>query len=263
MNARAIAIIIAAGLAAACAPSAEERPTAATPELLQGKRIRYLIGADGPGEGAADTFTVVSYSATRPAARGLSGAYVNLLVEGGSPNRYAPYLRPTETARRYGEGVPNPAGPGFELNLRDQLARRRAQGFSIVGDLDNPDAFSCTAVARAYDVAAEFGMSVVAKNPGLGCAQSNGGEARTRRAVIGLIRRAVAIIVERGAGDPSDMDELRTAAGRDAMQVWFVFFGTGSGAAAATARQIASRGFRNMSVTYSSRGEYGSSEDVR
>lgn len=253
-------IITAACALAGCAAPPSPQP-ADSP--LEGLRLRYLIGADDPGRGEVGALTVVSYSAGSPVQRGLSGAYVNLLAEEGRPARYGPYLRSTDTARRYGEGVPDPAGSGWELNLRDQLARRREQGFRIVGDLDNPDAFSCATIGRAYRVVAEYAMRLVAKNPGLGCAARDGAEARDQAGtlkILELLARADAMIVERGAGEPDEMDALRIAAGKPRMQVWFVAYGDGRGWVNEIARQA--RLFHNMRATYSVGGEYTNSTDV-
>jgi len=68
------------------------------------------------------------------------------------------------------------------------------------------------------------------------------------------------VIVERGAGAPDDMDALRRRAGKPDLPVWFVAFGSGrkwAGNVASTAKH-----YRNMSVTYSSAGEYGNSIDI-
>ena len=74
------------------------------------------------------------------------------------------------------------------------------------------------------------------------------------------VARCYGVIVERGAGNPIDMAGLRKRAGKPELPVWFVSFGAGrnwAGNIAAQANQ-----FRNMGVTYSSAGEYGSSTDI-
>ena len=132
---------------------------------LDGKPLRYLIGTDASGPGRDDAVTEVSYDTTQPAKRGISIAYCNLFDEHNS-GRYGPYLHSSDTAAEYHEGQIDPSGPGWEKNLREQFERRRKQGFEYV-ELDNPDAYSIKDVIGAIDLAASYGLKVIAKNPAL------------------------------------------------------------------------------------------------
>ena len=78
---------------------------------LEGKPLRYLIGTDGTASGRDDEVTVVSYSRTQPAKRGISVAYCNLFDELNT-GRYGPYLHASDTAAQYNEGQIDPRGPG-------------------------------------------------------------------------------------------------------------------------------------------------------
>jgi hypothetical protein len=217
--------------------------------VLAGKQLRYLIGTDAPGSGRDDEVTEVSYGAGAPVRHGISIAYCNLFDEKNT-GRYGPYLHNSDTAAQYGEGQIDPRGPGWEKNLREQFERRKKQGFEYI-ELDNPDAYSIKDVIGAIDLAASYGLKVIAKNPGL---------------VAGGAKSYVAhpnvygIIVEKGAGNPADMDALRRKAGKPSLPVWFVAFGSGrswAGSVASSAKQ-----YRNMGVTYSSAGEYGNALDI-
>lgn len=242
------------------------RPAVASSEL-EGFRCEYLIGTDKPGQGKDGVFTVVSYDVARPLAKGKTGAYVNLLVENfkhlsrSQRNRYGPYLKMRGTAAEYQEGVSDPRFPGWELNLRDQLNQRSRDGFTILGDIDNIDSFRAVTVKRAYDIAHEQGFKFICKNPGLGCSSIEGhSDAEKREDATSLVAHpgVIAIIVERGAGTPGDMQRLRVAAGKPNLPVYFVFFGSERWLAPReVARQAAS--FRNMSVSHSPNGEYTSS----
>ena len=134
-------------------------------DALEGKPLRYLIGTEASGPGRDDEVTEVSYSTTQPARRGISIAYCNLFDEHNT-GRYGPYLHTSDTAAEYNEGQIDPRGPGWEKNLREQFERRKKQGFEYI-ELDNPDAYSIKDVIGAIDLAASYGLKVIAKNPGL------------------------------------------------------------------------------------------------
>jgi hypothetical protein len=218
-------------------------------DLLTGRALRYLIGASTAGSGRDDDVTEVSYSATEPVKRGISIAYCNLFDEKNS-GRFGPYLHTSDTASQYNEGQIDPHGPGWEKNLREQFERRRKQGFEYI-ELDNPDAYSIKDVIGAIDLAATYGLKVIAKNPKL----------MERGAAPYVAHPNVyGIIVERGAGNPDEMDALRRKAGKPTLPVWFVAFGSGrawAGSVANTAKH-----YRGMGVTYSSAGEYGNVIDI-
>ncbi len=218
-------------------------------DALEGKPLRYLIGTQASGPGRDDEVTVVSYSTTQPVKRGVSIAYGNLFDEHNT-RRYGPYLHTSDTAAQYNEGQIDPRGPGWEKNLREQFERRKKQGFEYI-ELDNPDAYSIKDVIGAIDLAASYGLKVIAKNPGL-----MGGGATAYVAHPNVY----GIIVEKGAGNAGDMDALRRKAGKPTLPVWFVAFGSGRAWAGSVAN--AAKQYRNMGVTYSSAGEYGNAIDI-
>jgi hypothetical protein len=225
-----------------------DRPLA-TPDVnpLVGKQLRYLIGTDSSGSGHDNEVTEVSYSAG-PVKHGISIAYCNLFDERNT-GRYKPYLHTSDTAAQYHEGQIDPRGPGWEKNLREQFERRKKQGFEYI-ELDNPDAYTAKDVIGAIDLAATYGLKVIAKNPGL----VPGATSYVAHPNV------YGIIVEKGAGGAADMDALRRKAGKPNLPVWFVAFGGGRGWAGSVASSA--KHYRNMGVTYSSAGEYGNALDV-
>lgn len=216
---------------------------------LDGMRLRYLIGTDYPGNGSEGEITEVGYDVDLKPARGIAVKYCNLFDEKNTGD-YGPYLKQSDTAEEYNEGQIDPSGPGWEANLGEQLSRAAGAGFLYV-ELDNPDAYSVEVVVGAVELAARAGLLVLAKNPLL--MEGDPKPYLAHPAIVG-------VIVERGGGSPQDMHKLRVAAGKPDLPVWFVAFGRGR----RWADQIAmnTRVFENMFVTYSSRGEYGNSEDV-
>jgi hypothetical protein len=227
----------------------DRKPQPAPVNSLEGRPLRYLIGANGVGTGRDDEIVECPYDATRPPAKGLAIKYCNLFDEENT-GKYGPYLKTSDTARQYDEGQIDPRGPGWDKNLREQFERARRQGFAIV-ELDNADAYSVDDVVGAVDLAASYGLEVVAKNPLL--MEGDPVPYLAHPAVVGAI-------VEKGAGTPADMDALRCKAGKPTLPVWFVAFGKGRTWAQKSA--AAAKPFGNMRVTHSKRGEYGSSEDV-
>jgi hypothetical protein len=224
-----------------------KQPAATNP--LAGKPLRYLIGAHSAGVGRPDEITVAPYAAGLPKC-GIGVGYCNLFDELNT-GRYGPYLRASDTARDYNEGQIDPRGPGWTRNLTEQFEQRKKQGFDYI-ELDNPDAYSIEDVIGAIELAAGSGLKVIAKNPGLLASE--------------IAKRYVAhpnvhgVIVERGAGVPDGMDALRRNAGKPDLPVWFVAFGPGRSWANEMATAAAP--YRDMRVTYSDRGEYGTSRDV-
>lgn len=216
---------------------------------LAGMRLRYLIGADDPGDGVDGEAIEVGYDVDRKPPHGVAVKYVNLFDERNT-GEYGPYLHDSDTAEEYGEGQIDPSGPGWERNLLDQFARAASAGFLYV-ELDNPDAYSVDDVVSAVDMAARCGLLVLAKNPLL--MEGDPKPYVAHPAVVG-------VIVERGGGSPADMHKLRVAANKPELPIWFVAFGHGRRWAENIAMNA--RGYRGMFVTYSSRDEYGSSEDV-
>jgi len=229
---------------------------------LAGKKLRYMIGTDNPGKANADEVVEVGYDWEKPVPGCASIAYCNLFNEKYSEQsrqeraRYAPYLKTSDTAEDYGEGQIDPRGEGWKRNLVEQLERRREQGFAYI-ELDNPDAYSVADVVGALELAESYGLKVIAKNPGL-----MEGDALPYVAH----RNVYGIIVEKGAGNPQEMESLRRRAGKPEMPVWFVFFDKRKGAdagkkAAAQAVGLA-RPYGGMHVSYSPAGEYTHSVDA-
>jgi hypothetical protein len=219
---------------------------------LSGKPLRYLIGAEKSGPARDEDVTVVSYNTTEPAKRGISIAYCNLFDEKNT-GQFGPYLHTSDTAQQYNEGQIDPRGPGWEKNLREQFERRKRQGFEYI-ELDNPDAYSIKDVIGAIDLAAKYGLKVIAKNPLLMGAGTTAATAYVAHPNVH------GVIVEKGAGNPGGMDALRRRAGKPDLPVWFVAFGSGRSWAGTVAD--AAKRYRNMGVTYSSAGEYGNAIDI-
>ena len=180
---------------------------------------------------------------------GVSIAYCNLFDERNT-GRYGPYLHTSGTAKQYNEGQIDPHGPGWERNLREQFERRKKQGFEYI-ELDNADAYGVKDVIGAIELAATYGLKVIAKNPSLLEAGATPYVAHPN---------VHGIIVERGAGNADELDELRRKAGKPNLPTWFVSFGGGRDWANGVAK--AAKNYRNMGVTYSSAGEYGNSIDI-
>ena len=229
---------------------------------LVGKKLRYKIGADNPGNGTAGEIIEVGFDWTKPLPAGTSIAYCNLFNEKYSEqsrkerDAYGPYLKSSDTAQDYGEGQIDPRGPGWRRNLIEQFEARRKQGFEYI-ELDNPDAYSVADVVGAVELAQSHGLKVIAKNPGL-----MEGDPLPYVAHPNIY----GIIVEKGAGNAHDMDALRRRAGKPDLPVWFVFFdkrkGGEGGKNAAKQAAAAAQQFGNMSVTHSPDGEYTSALDA-
>ena len=230
------------------ATPAKSRQGTANP--LEGKLLRYLIGTDKPGAGSKDKVIEVAYSVKQPPAKGLAIAYCNLFDEENT-GKYGPYLNTSDTAEQYGEPQIDPKGPGWEKNLRGQFERRKRQGFTYI-ELDNSDAYSMEDVLGAIDLAATYNLKVIAKNPALIEGDATPYVAHSN--VFG-------VIVEKDAGTPEEMAVLRNKAGKPTLPIWFVAFGDGRAWADKIAATAADH--KNMSVTYSSRGEYGNAIAVR
>jgi hypothetical protein len=139
---------------------------------LTAKKLRYKIGAENPGKGRDGEIVEVGYDWSKPLPAGISIAYYNLCNEKYSEQtekqraEYAPYLKQSDTAQEYGEGQIDPRGLGWRRNLTEHFERRRKQGFEYV-ELDNPDAYSMADVLGAVELAASYGLKVIAKNPKL------------------------------------------------------------------------------------------------
>jgi hypothetical protein len=221
---------------------------------LEGKPLRYLIGGDDNVKGSDDEVIELSFDAEMPPKHGIGIKYCNLLDEQYDVNKktgkYAPYAKASDVAKQYGEGQIDPNGAGWKKNLTDQFSRAKSQGFQYI-ELDNPDSYSIGPVLGAIDLAQTYGLKVIAKNPGLMDSEAKKFVAHPN--VFG-------IIVEKDAGTPQEMDALRHAAGKPTLPVWFVYFGKGK--AQADTHASAAKTFKNMGVTYSTKGEYKDAADL-
>jgi len=220
---------------------------------LGGMPMDYLIGNGNPQKGTKDRITVVGYDINLLPSNGIGVGYCNLFEEAGRTGRFGPYLSDSDTAREYGEGQIDPRGAGWMRNLSEQFRRRQKSGFRYV-ELDNPDAYHTADVNMAVSTASEYGLMVLAKNPHI--CEPDPASYLEHHNVYGAI-------VERDAGDPIEMDILRRRANKPYLPVWFIFFGSkGKAAAKKTAETIKHHGYRNMGVTFSDKGEYGSSQEI-
>lgn len=213
--------------------------------------LDYLIGTDSPPQGRDGRVMETSYDVNAPRSAGASIAYCNLFDEKNT-GKYGPYLHTSDTANQYNEGQIDPSGPGWKQNLTNQYERRKKSGFKYV-ELDNPDAYDTDDVIRAINLAKNYGLMVIAKNADI-CSPD----------AVSYLKHSNVYghIVEKGAGTPVSCDNLRKRAGKPDLPTWFVFFGGTKAAAQETARIIQQKKFSNMWVSYSRKGEYGSSEDV-
>lgn len=203
--------------------------------LLLNKPLRYLIGIDNPGT-LPGYITEVSYDSTH----GDIG-YCNLFDEKNS-GEYGPYKHDSDTAAQYSEGEIDPTGPGWHQNLSRQFDRRRSQGFKFI-ELDNPDAYSIDDILGAIDLASTYGLSVIAKNPGLTDAPER------------YVSRCVGIIGEKDADTPESISRINP----NNLPVWFVSFGS-LGHAWIKEQDITP--YDNMYKSYSRHGEYTSYEEI-
>jgi len=233
-----------------------------SPNPLNGKPLRYLIGADRVGMGKPDAITEVGYDIDKQLSYGITAAYCNLFNEKydeqseDERKQFGPYLHKSDVAKAYNEGQIDPNGIGWDHNLRTQLARRKASRFPYI-ELDNADAYEIDVVLAAVQMAwKEYGLRVFAKNPGNFSDED----------ALAYIKHpgVYGVIVEKDCGTPGKMQELRKAADKLDMPVWFVFFDhhgnyEGRYAAFETSQQVK---YINMSVSYSAIGEYVSSTDV-
>jgi hypothetical protein len=221
---------------------------------LRGLHLRYLIGADNPGPGVNGYLTVVGYDIKAPVKHGVSGKYINLYDEKNT-HQFAPYLPPTDTSQSYDEPVPDPRGNGFWKNLQQQVARAKEAGFTLIGDVDNRDAYHNSVIVKVYDRLMLDGLDVICKNPGMSDHNEYSVPLLMHPAVVGCI-------VEHGSIGSDAMHGMRKAAGKPDLQCWFVAFGSGKKWALAVAAEIRKAKYVNMGVTYSPRGEYESSETI-
>jgi uncharacterized protein (TIGR02594 family) len=212
--------------------------------------VRYAIGAKTTIVNIPERVTMYGYDVVdAPSAK-----YVNLFSEHDEASEYAPYLPKTDTARQYGEGVPDPARGGFWHNLDDQLDRALIGRAKLV-ETDNRDAYRNAVVLKVFDRVASRGLRVICKNPGM----SDHDEDSTE-----LLKPAVvaSAIIEEGDVTPGQFHRMRVAAGRPELPVTFVSFGSGRSWALGCAAEISAAGYVNMGVTYDRAGEYGGDDEI-
>src|SRR5262245_55297044 len=216
-----------------------------------GLALDYLIGADSIQSARPGRVVEGGYDVVSPPLLGLAIAYANMRAEQGRPERYAPYVDPPDDIEQeYGEGKPDPNGPGWEKNLRDQFTLRRAHNWPAV-ELDNMDSYTVADCLHAIDIAASYGLKVIAKNV------QNLGDAGVQ---ILAHPNVYGLIVEQGAGNAITNNSLRVTASKPELPIWFVSSGDERPWAQQMAAQAAN--YVNIGVTYSPDGEYGSSQDL-
>ena len=98
-------------------------------------------------------------------------------------------------------------------------------------------------------------MDIICKNPGM----SDEGEDST---VLLAHDRVIGAIIERGDITPRRIHDMRVAAKKPTLPIFFVSFGSGRVWAERTANAIKADSYQEMSVSYSAEGEYESSETI-
>jgi len=223
--------------------------------------LSYLIGADDRAPIIDGRLFELSYDASRGQI-----AYGNLRDEKGryrdlddadQRGPYAPYLRGDDITVQYGEYTPDPRGEGYLQNIDRQIVRKKEAGCSII-EWDNPDTpgLKIEDVLAAHDRAAMSGLRTVAKNPLF-----------TRDPEQYLAHDSIELaICEHGDHGSDAMEALRIVVRKPLLAVRFVSYvdedEDGSTWALNVADNIRSKGYRNMGVTISRRGEYTTVEDL-
>lgn len=211
--------------------------------------FRYLIAVDDQIEGKEGEIFEMGLHGVRP-KRGKFFLYKNLLVQEDF-SKYGPYVASSDTAAEYGERVLDTNGAGWQAWLRIQCEDAVRKG-AIGIEWDNPDSYRLIDVMWAITYASiNYKLQVIGKNP-LICDWDP---------VLYIRHPAVtAVVVEKGCGNPKDMDDLRRKCGKPNLLVVFVAFEGGKAWIHETAL-LASK-YSNMWCTYSPRGEYETAEDV-
>lgn len=209
------------------------------------KPLRYLIGASYEMNGIDGQIVELDYDSNYKIPLGDTWGYGNFFDEKNS-GRYGPYLHDSDTADEYNEGQIDPHGRGWLHNIDDQIKRRLQAGITTM-EFDNCDAYSSETILHAYDHIQYRGVRVVAKNPAL----------LDDSIMLVAHDSVVAVVVERGAGQPASMDRVRRLANKPELPIYFVFFRQRT---LAFAKHIAvlAKPFVNMGVSWSL-GEYDQS----
>jgi hypothetical protein len=226
--------------------------------------LSYLIGGDDRVPLNPGRMYELSYDATRG-----DTAYCNLrdeksrfrnLAEANERGPYRPYLPPDDITQQYGEYCPDPRnGDGFIRNVVEQIWRKHHHGCRRV-EFDNPDTWllDLTDVLIAHSCTAAYGLTTVAKNPVF----VDDPELYLSHPSIDMA------ICEHASEQGSDvLDSLRRAVGKPMLAVRFVAYvdadEDGTQWAMNVAENIRARGYSNMGVTLSRRGEYTGVEDLQ
>lgn len=193
--------------------------------IFDGKPLGYLIGADAQGirprpnyvlEFPYDTPKYLKYfeGIYRPVI-----GYINALDEEmangknifGPPGRYGPYVH-GDTAGDWNEGQMVPGSHGWTCCLVDQFNRWKPLLPDAV-EIDNLDSYPLRFVLTMFDMAADFGFKVIAKNPL---------NVEGPHAVILSHKAVVGMIIEANCGTCDQAQDLRLTAGKPDLPVWFV-----------------------------------------
>lgn len=216
----------------------------------------YLIAVEDKRVGAEGEIFEFGYMGKKP-IKGRYFDYCNLMAQESDLHpisRYAPFLKQTDTAETYDEQVVDPKGKGWQLLLEDQVEKAKAAGAEGV-ELDNPDAYDRDTVLEAVNFFWKHDLTVLAKNP-LACPW-DATDYLAHEAVVG-------VIVENGAGNPHEMDDLRVKVGKPELLVVFVAFKDKDSDGYSWIKQVAkqARNYKNMFCTYSPDGEYTSAVEM-
>lgn len=221
---------------------------------LAGKPLRYLIGRneDVPLIGADGEITEGTYD-DGPPSKGIGVGYCNVFDQ-TKTGLFGPYLDDTDVSAQYNERRVNPEGAGWDKLIDEQLGRRKRAALPFVewDNIDGYPEYGVDLILKLYDRTQAAGLGILAKNP------------RNLIGALSIVKHAAVggVINEAGAGAPDEMEDLRKRALKPDLPIYWVFYGRQRATAEAYAKTIASRGYANMSVTYSDKGEYGSSVDI-
>lgn len=222
-------------------------------QSIVGKPLSYLIGIETKIDVPDGRVVMVPWDCDDLVEGCITAGYCNHLDEQRS-NKYGPYMKQSDTAKKYKEWQPDPNGKGFTKNLVDQFTRRSASQINLV-EIDNADSYELMYVFYALDVAERFHLSVLAKNPG-----EMAGSAMT------YIRHPsiCGMIVEFGDHDVNSMVSLRRLVGKLHMPIWFVTWGDNQLSwAHEQAEHARIRGYKYVGVTHSGGDEeYSNAHDI-
>ncbi len=238
--------------------------------IFDGRPLRYLIGADVPNIPLMyGVVTEYPYDTPKSVVKSLGRSknmpnigYINALdeemAEGknifGPPGRYGPYVHGS-TSDDWNEGQMVPGSHGWTCCLVDQFNRWKPLAPDAI-EIDNLDSYPLKFVLRMFDMAAEHGFNVIAKNP----LNVEGAHFQVleHRTVVGAI-------IEAYCGTCDQMQQLRKDAGKPNLPVWFVSNRKERHWANERARALGEESpWKNMSVSWcESFGDYSSFMTLR